>query len=268
MNFKCLLLTSYLLTIASLSYATDDKIVSTQDASLKIPRIELHHFHDEDVNLDPELKELLTVTPKHEKYYFRFYDCPINQEITVYLRHISNDQVKNNGQPLYEQKSKFSIHEDGNVIVNGDKYPAYFWFTSIGYLPGERIYCRFQTADGTIIQEINWIPIPMIAKDKNRTIIFEAELINVHPILYNLSLKGLQDGEEYTVCSRSENEVVKGFLKYPEGSSQAYCPGVSGVKGGVSEITITTKSNKVLKLHLPWGKNLIGYLLGEKIYKP
>lgn len=268
MNFKHLIaviaLTFYMPLIAT--DESNSRIIF-QDTNPGAPRLELRLFDPEDISVEPALGKLAKISPGYPMYYFRFQDFPIETDIFVSLRNLTTDMTKYEGKPTYVTRGKFQVRADGSIRNGETDRQNFFWFSSFGYLPGERVYCRFHTADGKLNKEISWILIPMIAYNNAKTVSIEGELLAIHPTIYDLRIKGLKEGEMFLFQSISGNEIIEHPVKFIQNLSISHMPGIVSISGGMNNITIISKTNGTITLRLPWGTMLPEYLVGKRIYK-
>lgn len=231
--------------------------------------VEVHKFNADDFDeKDPFRKEMLRVSRGCPVYYFSFHNWPSNQEIVVSKKNLIDNLFENLEKSTYIPQGKFIIREDGSIDDNGKVGLPYFYFSSYGFAPGERVHILFRTSDEKFKEELTWIPIPIIAQNKEGTITLEAELVIAVPTtLYTISIKGLKQGKHFKFQSTSGDETLNHMLTYPEGSAITFSPGVIGLKGGTSTVSITP-SKEVLTISLPWGLEIAEYISGKKIYKP
>lgn len=139
---------------------------------------------------------------------------------------------------------------------------------SAGYLPGETVVFCFTNEDHSFEYEFPFIPQPMLARSSDGSLTIEAQLIVLQSAVYKLDIKGLKEGEKYTFHTvsgqeRSETEVV--FSKH---TRLEYCPGVLGKEGGQGIVTITDSRGRKVKIHLPWGSELLRFKEKPMAYSP
>lgn len=233
-----------------------------QTASEQSPTIDVELGSADQVCLDPKYA-IFNDHLGHSKSLLLFKKFPAEQDIIFSIKRLVRADVDH-----YKEQCRLYCQKDGSLFLNGNQTASYFCIESRGFLPGERIYCRFQTKSGNPTQEISFIPNQMIASNPSKKITLEAELITIDPTMYAIKLAGMKNGESFKFRSISGHEVIEKTINYQSGNSFNILPGVLGLDGGLEELQILTESNETIILHLPWGNELLNYLKGNKIYSP
>jgi TPR repeat protein len=186
------------------------------------------------------------IEPGHPKIVLFLKDFPIDKEITYSME-----------RPLKTAQGITTKLKDPNII----------FFSSRGFLPGERVNCSF-SSKGDFEVKTSFIPNPIKASNKNGTVSIEAELITCFPAYYQFFFKGFEDNEEIKLISVSGKEKIKKTFKITPENLIALSPDILGKEGGVSQETFIRKSGEKIQFNLPWGMDLVSYAKGEKIYHP
>lgn len=249
----------------SSSLCNANEMISSQEIVSEMPNVEIKVFDPKMETDEIILKLLGEKDPGHTKYYLEFKGFPIEKEIIFTMKRlVGGDSEK----VCYREINRFRMCSHGRLVFNEEIWIPYFTLSSRGFLPGEKIYCRFQTEDNEFDYEVAFIPNKMITYNKSKTISVEAELVSYVLTMYSIKIKGLKEGEEYLVRSKSEDEIIESRCKFSEPTSHNLMPGVSGISGGVCQFQVITKSKDFIKLSLPWGMVFAEYLKGDKIYCP
>lgn len=229
------------------------------------PKIKAQYYSAETVQALPRLKPLATQEPEYNKIIFKLEGYPKNKEIFLEVKRLASIDPK-----AYEAKVSFVIQEDGSMLLkNSDQQLKALISSSRGFLPGERVFYRFRTSDGTVDKEISGVPAPAITKTKDQQTAIKAELLSVTPTVYSIDLPLLKEGEEYTLKSSSLGVITNAKPKYSSKQPFRYLPaGENKSNGGESILEITRKSGETYKITLPWGSSLDGYLKGNKTFSP
>lgn len=249
------------LTFLCFSLMADESPLPTEQTE---PRVRAKYYSADAVNAIPRLKTLLARDPKHNKILFNLEGFPKNQEIIFEVKRLASENPQ-----AYEPKVSFSIQDDGSMLIaDTDHAMQTFVFSSRGFLPGERVVCRFRTADGSVSQEISGTPTPAVIRNKDHDVVLEAELVSFEPTVYRISLPTMEESEQYDLKSTSIGEIRKAKPKFTKKTPLHYSPAASKSKGGDSLFEIRRKSGEVYSIQLPWGTALQGYLHADKVYAP
>lgn len=244
----------------------ESKIQENQNSQkITEPRIRAQYYSSDAVQALPRLKPLTVQEPEYNKIIFRLEGYPKNKEIILEVKRMANIDPK-----AYEPKVSFVIQNDGSMkIANSEQQLNAIISSSRGFLPGERVFYRFRTSDGTVDKEISGIPAPAIQKNKDGKTAIKAELLSVNPTVYNIDLPILKEGEEVDFKSTSLGLITKAKPKYSSKQPIRYAPaGDNKGNGGESILEITRKSGESYKIKLPWGSALDSYLKGSKTFSP
>lgn len=250
--------------IISLSCLTSFSLLA-EELTAQQYSIQAQFYSSDAVKALPRLNALTKQDNEYNKILFKLNDFPKNQEIIFEIKRLASNNPK-----VYVPKFSFIIQDDGTMkIKDSDQIIQTIISSSHGFLPGERVYYRFRTADGMIKKEISGIPTPAEVKDENYQTIIKADLVSVNPTVYKIFLPGLTEGEQYDLKSTSLGETLKAKPKYSKNKPFHLTPGgKNNKKGGDAILEITRKSGKVHAILLPWGSSLNGYFYGNKVYSP
>lgn len=212
---------------------------------------------------DSEIRFYAEQDPGHPKSFLFIKGFPINKKINYMIKR----------SRLKDQPSKniieFFVNEQGEIVLEiGSEHTfPFFCVSSRGFLPGERISCHFTTEDGNFEKELDFIPNPIIAKNKSGTVFVEAELITPFPAFYQFTFVGFQEDEVILYRSVSGPEQIEKTIKLTKENMIVGSPDVLDQHEGVGTSAFIRKTGEKLKLKLPWGIELFRYLRGEKIYR-
>jgi len=171
-------------------------------------------------------------------------------------------------RPLLIQKEHFQKYSREMLLRNGDflgENGAIIAISSRGFLPGEKVNLSLETEDGKMLsQKIDLFPHPLVLEIRGGQSKFKGELTCMNPTRYEILLEGIQTYEKLKIISDSSGEHLENDLYYTQGSCIALMPGVIGKEGGFCDLSITRQKGDKFELKLPWGKELLKYLEGEK----
>jgi hypothetical protein len=214
-------------------------------------------YHDADIRLyfrDPD------VDFGHSKTFLYCKDFPINTKMTFSTKRPLEKRAS------YKENYKFFVREQGFMILPIDPKNThrFFCISSRGFLPGERVLCRFSGKNLKI--DTSFFPNPIKVFTSTKTAFIEAELLTIVPAFYRFFFTGFQENEILNFISISgEEKIEKTFTLTPKNFIVS-SPDIIGKLGGVGTVTFTRKSGEKIQLHLPWGIDFIDYRKGEKIY--
>lgn len=97
---------------------------------------------------------------------------------------------------------------------------------------------------------------PLQAQSQDGSLIIEAQLTHLAPTEYEISIKGLEEGERYKTVSISGEEILEYEMAYNAHSKISHCPGVLGKEGGKCIFMITDMKGRRARICLPWGSQL------------
>jgi hypothetical protein len=229
------------------------------------PRINAQFYSADAIQAISRLKVLSKQEPEYNKILFKLEDFPKNQEISLEIKHIGSANPKK-----YEHRFSFTIQDDDTMLINqtGQIIQSIIC-SSQGYLPGEQVFYRFRTADGSISKEISGTPTPATIRDKNHKIVLQADLVSIEPTVYQLFLPTMNEGEEYEFKISSLGETTKAKPKYTKAKPLHFSPAAKGnIKGGETILEIRRKNKQIYAIRLPWGTALESYHSGNKVYSP
>lgn len=229
------------------------------------PIIKAQYYGADTIQALPRLKPLAGQEPEYNKILFKLDGYPKHKEIILEIRRLASLDPK-----AYEPKVSFTIQDDGSMLIsNSNQELKTIISSSRGFLPGERVFYRFRTADGSADKEISGTPTPAIVKTKDDKVAIKAELVSVNPTVYKIDIPVLNDDEEYELKSTSLGEITRAKPKYSKNQPIHFAPaGKNTGKGGEATFEISRKSGDVYTIILPWGSALEAYLQGLKAYSP
>lgn len=163
---------------------------------------------------------------------------------------ISITENRNNSSKSTE-KGKVPPGENSNF-----RYAVY----SLGYFPGEPVKFTFQDSRKKISQAITVIPNRLLVKSDLDNATIEAQIVQMTlPFTYKIEFKGFGKNEVFLLESSSYDEVMK--KEFPNPGVMNFMPGVVGKLGGIAQLSIQRPSGEHLKLELPWGIEMMKYIL-------
>jgi hypothetical protein len=229
-----------------------------------IPRIELLFADDE--GLKPAEAEYLKLAVSNSGFQFytvKYVGFPLHKEIIFSIsRPIIRDQ--------YDEKLRFTLTEEG-CFTKDNSEPAkdggktFITHSNQGYLPGEKIYTKYETADGEFIYECIVEPYPIVIEDQQGKKLAKAELITFMPAFYRITLENPQEKEKIKMISKSGSEsfscnadIVNGIILYsPDAKADS-------VYSCVGNLQIIRESGETIKFKLPWGEQFVQCVLKGK----
>lgn len=209
---------------------------------------------------DPEIQMYHQADPGYAKTFFYPKEFPVNKDIVFSIRR----QLPK--ESPYKEMFGFFINEQGLLVSSIDKHP-FLCVTARGFLPGERVFCRFATKENDFKNEFSFIPNPIQVKNKYGAVLVEAEIVNFFPAFYQCNFPGFKENEEIRTLSISGRERLKGKFKVSKKMTFITSPDVKGSDRGMSKLTFTRKTGEKIQVNLPWGREFIDYAEGNKIYK-
>lgn len=229
------------------------------------PRIKTLYYSAQAVQALPRLKPLAGQEPEHNKILFKLEGYPKDKEIILEIKRLASPDPKS-----YEKLVSFKIQDDGAMIISGTEQQIQTVIgNSRGFLPGERVYYRFRTADGQVDNETSGVPTPAVVRDKDYRIVLKANLVSVNPTAYEITFPTMADGEEYELKSVSVGDITRAKPKNDKNKPLLFAPAAkANSKGGDAILEIRRKSGPTYAIRLPWGCALEGYHSGKKIYSP
>lgn len=189
------------------------------------PRVIGKFYCADSVQALPKLQALKNQDPDCNKLIIKFENFPISKEIFVDVKRLDSVDPTE-----YERKFSFFIGEDGKIqVTNSDHRLNHLLIGSRGYLPGETVYFRFRTEDGSIDKEISGIPTPAVVTNKEGKPVIRAELVSVNPTAYRIHLPQVENGEEYDLRATSLGETIKSRPTYNKSTGFLYAPAAKGI---------------------------------------
>lgn len=256
---KCKLLARLLvllLTISNFTVLYGQQEAAIEAVFLKPKEIESHP--------DPDISDLGEIDREASVTLLFLKNFPIEERI-VY-------SYKRSGEKDNSVKAvrEFSIKKDGIIKAYRDgKMVPLVAMGSRGFLPGEKITCKFSTKDGDFEKCISFIPTPLSSKYTSDGATITAEAISYLPVaFYRFDFAGFNDNEKLNFVSISGKErIEKSFAPNADGKNGLLTtPDTLEHKGGVGTVTFTRGTGEKLQFDLPWGLELLDYLQGKKIY--
>lgn len=164
------------------------------------------------------------------------------------------------GKEFSEEFSTELISTISNFIEEGD---AVIFFSSKGFLPGEKVTLTLETPDGERIGgPIEFCPHPIIQDMRSGTAKLIAELVLLAPTKYEISFEGIPSFETLKMRSFSSGEVIENEFQYRKGLCVGLLPGVIGKNGGLCDLSIRRPKRDAFEVTLPWGEELLKHHLG------
>lgn len=193
----------------------------------------------------------------HHKTIIRISDLPDAKSYTLRWE-----------RPLLVKKEHSQKYPREMLFHNGEllgENAAIILISSRGFLPGEKVFLALETEDGKAVsQKISLFPHPLIQEKHSGQSKLKGELTSMNPTRYEIFLEGIQTYEKLRLSSFSSGEKIDHEFFYTQGSCIALTPGVIGKDGGFCDLSITRQKGNRFELKLPWGKELLKYLEGEK----
>lgn len=219
--------------------------------SNKSPHISVMNFDPEMVRFDTYLANCDAQDPECRKYLLEFHGFPLNEEISLYFKRISQE-IPNN----WESAGKIMIKNSGLILRNGNPAGHLFYLSSSGLLPGERLHLRFRTDKG-FSYEFSLIPHPLVMRNFLKKVILEAELMTLEPATYLVKFPGI--GAEKVTLQSAYKERICTFGEHSAAEPCIVNPEVEGEKGGFSKLIVTRKKGQKYTMDLPWGSKFLDY---------
>lgn len=216
------------------------------------PHIEAHLFSADAVHFLKKLKQFEEQDPGFNKIVFKLEGFPTHQDIILETKYLTDSTH------TYHPLMTFTILEDGFYLTSDHLRQGYIVSSSRGILPGERVYYRFHTADGSVDKEVAGIPNPIALHDKEGNVTLQAEIVSVSPTAYVIEMPMMQEGEEYRLKTVTVGAIVTAKPKYSSKHPLHFSPSAKS-RGGVSTIEVRRKSGETYCLKLPWGTALDAY---------
>ena len=210
-----------------------------------------------EIEKNPKYQNLKQFDPGHHQTIIKIQGLPESENyILKWERPLL---IKSLGQREYTKevftRLKDFLGEDELLLVTSSR----------GFMPGEKVTWTLETQDGASISEkAEIIPHPIMLEVPMGGAKLKAELVSLKPTYYEMYLEGVQTFEKLNLRSFSSGETIDNDFHYTQGSCIALMPGVIGKEGGFCDLSITRQKGDKFELKLPWGKELLKYLEGEK----
>lgn len=240
------------------SLCVGGRLYAEENFAQKAPAIELQYLPPNSCEIDPALKK---IDPEGPKHFIHLPGFPREKNLTFSL---FRPILKRTSRPSFEES--FQIRKDGIIEGLQSTSHPYIVVLGMGFLPGERITASIRTKDGSIHEEVSFIPQPMRAESRDGKLSLEVELLFSPITTYRIYVKGIEEGEEYTFESRSGGEVIKEKRIFKAEDTITSLPGVIGKRGGNGTVFITNKNGSEVSIKMPWGEELVSYSQGKTYY--
>lgn len=219
-------------------------------------QMNLKTIDPQSIRENPEYKKLDKVDKGHYKTLINMSDMPNDKSFTV-----------TNDRPLVKSRNIVTVEnfkkEDLTVahMPDGSLAPC-FVVSGKGFLPGEKIRVNFQ-CEGEEPSSIILHPNPLYDWNDNCDALVIADLINMKPTVYELTAKGLKNGEKLefvNVVGKSQDTLQ---VIYDDSKPMRFIPNIKKGFGGTSHLTIVRENGEVFELYLPFGMELTRYSQGK-----
>ena len=221
----------------------------------------------EDFALHAETLSVETIKRSSKYHHLDMSDAGHHKTI-LRLTHLprSSSYILRCQRPLAPMKGKTQKLKREILLGNGELFGEgeALIISSRGFLPGEKVILSLETEEGNLLRKISFIPHPLIFEMKDGTSKIKGELICISPTRYEFFFEGIPSNETLKMLSFSSGEFLDYDFCYKQGSCLAYMPGVIGQEGGLSRLTIKKTNGDRFILNLPWGKELLRHLDGDK----
>lgn len=138
-----------------------------------------------------------------------------------------------------------------------------------GFLPGEKATCRVRHKNDPEGETISFCPYPLIFRDGKGGELAHAELINLKPAIYDITInfnEGNKIKKLEVISYRKKEEVLlhpKGVVHY-----KAIGPYAAKSQNGTFILTLSYENGDSFNYELPWGEQFAPYLLGQVKQRP
>ncbi len=126
-----------------------------------------------------------------------------------------------------------------------------------GYLPGEKVLCRFNQCDRETV--VPFYPMPLIKKSDEGVVLW-AELKDLLLQSYAIHIDHISQEESYLIRCTSWDTVMEKTVQGPLTILET--PAIAGKNSGIATFEVILE-DQTLTLELPWGLSLIGYAKGN-----
>lgn len=220
-------------------------------------------YTPEEVLDTPILRNIRPFEPEHNRIVIELQNWPVNQEIVMEVKRLASADPE-----AFQPLMTFSIQNDSTFLTSDQRLLPLLAFSSKDYLLGERVVCRFRTADGAVSKEISGCPNPAIFQDKNGTTALRAELVSISPTVYTIEMPTMKEGEEYDIKTVILASTTTCTTKYASKTPFHFYPSAKGnAKGGKSRFEVRRGSGDVYFLKLPWGSAVTSSGKAQKTYR-
>lgn len=231
-------------------------IVCFSASPLAAFQMNLKTIDPQSIRENKEYKGLDKVDKGHFKTLINMSNMPSGKPYTVI-----------NDRPVIKSRNIVTVEsftkEDLTIAHMPDgKVAPCFVVSGKGFLPGERMRVSFQ-CEGEEPSTITLHPNPLYDWNDNCDALIVADLINMKPTVYELTAKGLKNGEKLefiNLVGRSEDVL---HVTYDESKPMRFIPNVKKAFGGTSHLTIVRENGEVFELYLPFGMELSRHAKGK-----
>jgi len=159
-----------------------------------------------------------------------------------------------------ETRPFLNITTEKNKAPPGDKSKYYWTVYSIGYYPGEPVSFTFEDKRKKISKKVTVVPNRLYAESPFDHAVIEAQILQMSlPFTYKIEFKGFAENEKLLLESSSYDEEIR--HEFPNPGVITFMPGVVEKLGGIAQFCIQRPSGEKLKLELPWGVEMIKYII-------
>jgi hypothetical protein len=227
---------------------------------IETAKVEALLLTSQEIESDPRWERLRELDPGYPKTLLVFRHFPKDKEFAVL---VERSIVKGSEKVTM---ARLTIHQDGSLWMGETPHVPYFIISARGFLPGEEVDWHFETEDRTFTHVIKLIPNPIKVELPNQDLSGEAILVSLTPAFYRIKLQGIKEGATVNMSSTSGLERLTHSFPWKQGDWIQYSPDVVGKKGGASRLIFALETGEKVQFTLPWGRELLGYIQGEKIY--
>ncbi|MGA8164357.1 MAG: hypothetical protein WB791_04940 [Waddliaceae bacterium] len=160
--------------------------------------------------------------------------------------------------------SVIETNKDTMVSVQkilGQEFPVVTMVSSKGFIPGEKFNVSLLDKNNNLLGAITFIPYPLEKTSIDGKAKVIAEYSILQPSFYSIKFEGFEKGEEVMFESLSGLEKIPKQKFNTDVPEIGYANGVVNQDGGKSRVTVERKNGEKIVLELPWGKEVLPYIL-------